>query len=99
MSVRQRRNYSKEFKKEAVELVTVQGYSISEAASSLGVHTNVLGRWRREYLARPQDAFPGRGHQSAEVDELKRLREENRRLKMEKEILKKAAAFFARESD
>jgi len=58
----------------------------------------MLDRWRREYRLREQDAFPGTGHLAAEVEELKRLREENRRLRLEKEILKKAAAFFARES-
>ena len=93
-----RKQYTREFKKEAVELVTRQNYTVSEAAKSLDINGNMLGRWRREYLAREQKAFPGTGRQSDEVDELNRLREENRRLKMEKEILKKAAAFFARES-
>jgi transposase len=93
-----RRQYTKEFKKEAVELVTKQKYTITQAASSLGISSNMLGRWRREYRAREQDAFPGTGHQTPEVEELKHLREENRRLRLEKEILKKAAAFFARES-
>jgi transposase len=93
-----RKQYTKEFKKEAVELVTKQNYTISQAASSLGINSNMLARWRREYLNKEKQAFPGTGHQSAEIEELSRLREENRRLKIEKEILKKAAAFFARES-
>jgi transposase len=96
--IRQRKQYTREFKKEAVELVTRQNYTVRQAASSLGINGNMLGRWRQEYLAREQNAFPGTGHQPAEVDELNRLREENRRLKLEKEILKKAAAFFAKES-
>ena len=94
----QRRQYNKEFKKEAVELVTHQGYSVAEAARSLGIRGNMLSRWRKEYLKNISDPFPGTGHQTHELEEIRHLREENRRLKLEKEILKKAAVFFARES-
>jgi transposase len=93
-----RKQYTREFKKEAIELVTKQDYTVTQAAKSLGINGNMLGRWRREYLAKEKQAFPGTGHQPSEVEELNRLREENRRLKLEKEILKKAAAYFARES-
>jgi transposase len=93
-----RKQYTSEFKKEAVELITNHGYSIAEAAGNLGIHAHMLGRWRREQLQKQQNAFPGSGHQSGEAEELNRLREENRKLKLEREILKKAAAFFARES-
>jgi len=89
-----RRQYTAEFKKEAVELVTRENYTVAQAARSLGISRRMLDRWRRQY----REAFPGTGHQSTEVEELKRLREGNRRLKLEKEILKKAAAYFARES-
>jgi len=95
---KKRRQYTSEFKKEAVGLVTNQGYTITEAANSLGICSQILGRWRREQLQKQQNAFPGTGHQSPKVEELNRLREENRRLKLEREILKKAAAFFAKES-
>ncbi len=98
LAERVRRQYTREFKKEAVELVTQQDYTVTQAAKSLGVNRGVLTRWRREYLAKAKDAFPGTGHQTADMEELRRLREENRRLRLEKEILKKAAAFFARES-
>lgn len=98
MTEHRRKQYSAEFKKEAVELVTRENYTVAEAASSLGIGRSMLDRWRREYRAREKDAFPGTGHQVTEVEELKRLREENRRLRLEKEILKKAAAFFVRES-
>ncbi len=98
MEERKRRKYTAEFKVEAVELVEEQGYKIAEAARSLGIRPALLSRWRQEYLADRENAFPGTGHQETEKEELKRLREENRRLKMEKEILKKAAAYFARES-
>lgn len=93
-----RRRYTPEFKKEAVELILNQDYTLAQAASSLGISRNVLGRWRTEYREQGKQAFPGAGHQSPEAEELKRLREEVRKLKLEKEILKKAAAFFARES-
>jgi transposase len=93
-----RRRYTPQFKKEAVELVLNQEYTLSQAASSLGISRNVLGRWRKEYREQGKQAFPGAGHQSPEVEELKRLREEVRKLKLEREILKKATAFFARES-
>ena len=98
MTERSRRQYSREFKREAVELVTKEKYTIAQAAKSLDVNANVLVRWRREFLKGEKEAFPGTGHQAGELEELARLREENRKLKLEKEILKKAAAFFARES-
>ena len=98
MTDQKRRQYTAEFKKEAVRLVINQGYTITEAAQSLGIRSQILGRWRREQLEKQESAFPGSGHQSPEIEELNRLREENRRLKLEREILKKAAAFFAKES-
>ena len=98
MTEKKRRQYTAEFKKEAVGLVTNQGYTAVEAAKNLGIYVGILNRWRREQSKAPQNAFPGTGHRSPEVEELERLREENRRLKMEREILKKAAAFFAKES-
>lgn len=98
MTEQKRRQYTAEFKKEAVDLVISQNYTVTQAASSLGISRNMLDRWKREYLQKAQHAFPGTGSQGADADELKRLREENRRLKLEREILKKAAAFFAKES-
>ena len=96
MTERVRRQYTREFKKEAVELVTKQGYTVAQAAKSLDMNRSVLTRWRREYVEKAKDAFPGTGRQSGETEELSRLREENRQLRLEKEILKKAAAFFAK---
>ena len=95
MTDKTRRKYTAEFKKEAVDLVVKQGYTNAEAARNLGIRGNILSRWRREQLKEPQNAFPGSGHQPQELEELKRLREENRKLKLEREILKKAAAYFA----
>ena len=93
-----RREFSKEFKRDAVSLVLEQGYTRIEAAKSLGIHDSVLGRWVRESQNDGEDAFRGKGKLRAEQAELRQLREENRRLKMEKEILKKAAVFFAKET-
>jgi transposase len=93
-----RKQYSKEFKLDAISLVLEQGYSRSEAARSLEINANMLGRWIKEHEAPEGQAFRGNGKLTAEQAEIRRLREENRRLKMEKEILKKATVFFAKET-
>ncbi len=97
MSIKKRRNHTKEFKEEAVKLVTEQGYRISEAARNLGLNPNLLGRWKREFAMGEAD-YSDPGSSVNMQAELKRLRKENKRLKMEREILKKAATFFAKES-
>ena len=91
-------HYSKQFKVDAVKLVTEQGYNVSEAARNLGIHHSSLRRWKKQLDADGNQAFPGKGHMTTEKEELYRLRKENKRLRMEREILKKAAAFFANES-
>ena len=93
-----RKKYSKEFKLDAISLVHEQGYSRSEAARSLAINAKMLGRWIKEYESDDGQSFRGNGKLTAEQAELRRLREENRRLKMEKEILKKATVFFAKET-
>lgn len=94
----ERKSYSKQFKIDAVKLVADQGYKISEAARNLGIHPNVLRKWKSQLAGDSDQAFPGKGHMTAEKEELYHLRKENKRLRMEHEILKKAAAFFAKES-
>jgi transposase len=94
-----RKHYSKQFKIDAVNLVTEQGYKTSEAARNLGIHQSSLRRWKDQLTKDGSKAFPGKGHMSPEKEELHRLRKENERLRMEREILKKAAAFFASESN
>ncbi len=94
-----RKNYTREFKEDAVRLVVDQGYKVTEAARNLGIHENQLRRWKKEYMADKEGAFPGKGKLPPEQEELIRLRKENQRLRMEREILKKAAAFFAKESE
>lgn len=90
---RTRRKYTQEFKQDAVALVVDQGYSLAEAARSLDISDAILRRWKREYEAQ----LSGDALSQDEREELRRLRRENRELKMEKEILKKASAYFARE--
>ena len=92
-----RKHYSKQFKGDAVKLVTEQGYKVTEAARNLGIHHSSLRRWKRQFETNGNQAFPGKGNLSPEKEELYRLRKENKRLRMEREILKKAAAFFANE--
>jgi transposase len=95
---RPRRTYSPEFKTEAVKLVTEQGYSVAEAARSLGISENLIRNWKQALLDQGEHAFPGQGRLSPHEQELARLRAENKRLLAERDILKKAAAFFAREA-
>ncbi len=93
-----RRRFSREFKVEAVKLVTERGVAIKQAAQDLDVGESVLRRWVKELAADPGQAFLGHGQLKPEQAELVRLRRENARLKAERDILKKAAAFFAKES-
>ena len=91
-----RRRHSEEFKIEAVKLVTEQGYSVPEAGRNLGVHANLLRKWKEKYAVEGGAVRNGRLN-GEEREELRRLRAENRRLRMEREILKKAAIFFVNE--
>lgn len=93
-----RRQYSREFKVEAVKLVTERGVAVAQAARDLDVHETRLRAWIRELKADSQQAFPGKGVMKPEQAEIERLRKEVAKLKMERDILKKAAAFFAKES-
>lgn len=90
---RKRRTFDPEFKKEAVALVTEQGYSIAKAAQAVDTSENNLRRWKKELEQEAQ----GQRLTADERAELARLRKENKELRMEKEILKKASAFFAKE--
>ena len=93
-----RRQYTAEFKRDAVALVTEQSYTVSAAAGNLGITPKLLSRWQGEQTQHREAAFPGQGHQTPEHAELRQVREDNRRLRMERDILKKATAFFARHS-
>lgn len=93
-----RRKFSAEFKTEAVKLVTERGVSVAQVARDLDLAEIVLRRWMRELSAAPATAFPGHGQQRADLAEITALKREVANLKAERDILKKAAAFFARES-
>ena len=95
---RKRKRYSKQFKVDAVKLVTEQSYKVSEAARNLGIHHSSLRRWKKQFETNGNQAFPGKGNLNPEKEELYRLRKEVKRLRMERDILKKATAFFAKES-
>jgi transposase len=93
-----RRRFDRAFKLEAVKLVRDRGVSAAQAARDLDVHENVLRKWVKEFATDPQHAFPGQGQMKPEQAEIERLRREVVRLKAERDILKKATAFFAKES-
>ena len=90
---RQYKTYTKVFKEEAVALVIDQGYTVPDAAESLGIRANLLYGWKQQF----EDKRSGNILNTDERSELMKLRKENKQLRMEKEILKKASAFFARE--
>jgi len=94
----QRRKFGRELKVEAVRLIKDRGVSVAQAARDLDVHENVLRKWVREFGADPAQAFPGQGQVKPEQLEIDRLRREVTKLKAERDILKKAAAYFAREA-
>ncbi|KMP10269.1 transposase [Candidatus Nitromaritima sp. SCGC AAA799-A02] len=94
---KKRRQFTKEFKIEAVRLIIEEGRRISEVARELGVAENLLGRWKKKYEEGKAEPFPGKGRLSPEDDELRRLKRENDRLRMERDILKKAVAIFSEE--
>jgi transposase len=93
-----RRRFTKEFKDDAIGLVLEQGYSCAEVGRRLGVSENNVNRWVRQYRDKYESISSGGLSREQLEAELKRLRKENKRLEMEREILKKAAAFFAKES-
>ena len=97
-----RRQFTSEFKIEAVRLVAEGGRSVAQVARELGIRPDMLRNWKRQAegragLASP-DVFPGSGHQTSQADELRRLQRENDMLRQERDFLKKTAAYFAKES-
>ena len=94
MTKRTNRSYTTEFKQEAVALVTDQGYSVPKAAASLGITDKLLYNWKAKFEAEQSGAMLNPDERA----ELKRLRKENKELRMEKEILKKASALLLKET-
>ena len=93
MTKQKRRRFTEEFKREAVRLVTDQGYSFGEAGRSLGVRGDLISRWKRRFEAAEESS----GRQVSEQQRIRELEAEVRKLRMEKDILKKATAFFVQE--
>jgi len=91
-----RKRYDQEFKLQAAKLVVEQGYTLRDAAARLGATAWSIGEWVRRFRAAGK--LPPASQPVPEAEELKELRKDNRRLRMENEILKKAAAYFAKES-
>ena len=96
--MKSRKKYSKEFKLDAVSLVLEQDYTRTEAAKSPGIDSRMLGRWVKEHQANDGQAFRGNGKLTPEQEEIKKLKARVKRLEMERDLLKKATAFFAAET-
>jgi len=90
------RKFDRQFKEEAVRLVTEGGRSVTDVAHSLGIHENLLHTWKRKYKEDPASSFPGKGHLNPQDEELRKLQKENANLKEDREILKKALAIFSK---
>lgn len=93
-----RKTYTREFKREAARLAEESEQPLDKLARELGIHPNTLYRWRRAYLEDGEGAFPGHGKLTPADEEIRRLRRELARVKEERDILKKATQFFAKES-
>jgi transposase len=93
-----RRKFTREFKLEAIRLIKERGVSYAQASQDLGVHVSQLRNWVKALVDDPRHAFPGHGQMKPEQEEIARLKREVAKLKAERDILKKAAAYFAKES-
>ena len=94
-----RKTYSKEFKVQACKLVINENIAVSKVAEKFGIHPVMLPRWVSEYEAVGDKAFVGKGRSKSAEVELRKLQKENERLRQENEILKKAAAYFAKKPE
>jgi transposase len=90
-----RQIYPAEFKREAGSLITHHGYGVREAARHLGLHATMLRPWKRALEQQGAPAFPGTGRLRPEPEALQRRRQENKRLRMERDLLQKATRFSA----
>ena len=80
------KTYTAEFKREAVHLAQTSGKSITQVARELGISDTSIHQWRKELAEHTSQAFPGSGHQTAQEEELRRLKRENEVLKQERDI-------------
>lgn len=93
---RRRGSYTREFKEDAVRLVTDKEMSVAQVAVDLGIHENTIYKWIRQYKADPGGAFPGKGRLKPQDEEMRKIQRENEVLREEREILKKALAIFSK---
>jgi transposase len=91
----ERKSYTKEFKLEAAKLVIEQGMKVAQVSRDLGVSDYLVSKWVRQVREDGGDAFPGKGKLTPQDEAFRQLERENRRLRMERDILKKAIAYFA----
>lgn len=97
MGTEKRQNYSKEFKVNAIRMVIHEGRKASEVARELDIQPNMLYLWKRKYLEDQQESFPGKGKLKSKDEYIRQLERENKRFKDERDILKKAAIYFAQD--
>ena len=93
---KEKRVFTAEFKREALNLVETSGKSLAQVARDLGISDNTLHGWKQQMREHGQEAFPGSGHQTPQEEEMRRLRRENEILRQERDILKKALAIFSK---
>lgn len=91
-----RKYYDREFKVNAVRLVTERGRPVAEIARDLGINENMLWRWRKELAEEPEQAFPGKAHLQDKDEEIRQLRKELADTQEERDILKKVVAIFSK---
>jgi transposase len=91
-----RRRFDKAFKLEVMKTIQQSDKTIKTISQELGIHPGVISRWRRQFREEENNAFPGKGHQTPEAEEIRRLKKELEDVKEERDILKKAVAFFAK---
>lgn len=94
--VSKRKSYTREFKIETVKLVTDGGADVNQIASDMGIHPNTLYNWIRQFSAKPEEAFPGKGHMTSDAEIIRQLKRVNERLKMERETSKNNGHLFQR---
>lgn len=92
-----RNSYSKEFKINAVKMVVEEGRKVAEVARELNISPNSIFSWKRQYLEDKQEAFPGHGNLKSKDEKIRQLESEVKRLKDERDILKKATIYFAKQ--
>ena len=93
---RGRRKYDREFKEDAIRLIVDGGRTVREVARDLGIHENMLSRWKKEYLQDKEHSFPGKGHMKPHEEEIFKLKRKIADLEEDRAILKKALAIFSK---